>query len=89
MIKIFFDKQSQQPWCVERQQELVKFYDCRYELTPLGQFVSSYNLYTLLAHEQGTGLNLDGGIPSWRIYDKCMDRIVNWLLLVTQEEEED
>lgn len=44
---------------------MVEFYDVRYKHTPLGQFVSRYNLDTMLEHEGG--LNLDGGIPNWSL----------------------
>jgi hypothetical protein len=58
---------------------LVEFYDCRYEHTPLGQFVSRYYLTTLLQRYPLQGLCLDGGIPAWNIDGKAMDRIVAWL----------
>lgn len=40
---------------------VVSFYDRRYNHTKYGQFVSDYNLETMLQRSNGWGLNLYGG----------------------------
>lgn len=68
----------------------VKFYDGDYagkpRFPPLGQFVSSYYLSTLLGEDdirpiqrEGVGLNLHGGEPKWRVSGPVMDQVRNWL----------
>jgi len=64
--------------------ELVEFYDYRhkFDYSPngkmLGQFVSRYQMETLINHVGG--LNLDGGIPEWSVSAFQMDSIiVPWL----------
>lgn len=94
-IKIFHDKQSGQSWAVrliyrgegygvddqvihEGDEPLAEFFDTRYEHTDLGQFVSHHYRSTLLECGQG-GLILHGEVPSWVVYDDCMERIRKWL----------
>jgi hypothetical protein len=49
---------------------VVEFFDRRYDHSPFGQFVSSYNMSTLEQRERGPGdLRLDGGVPEWDISD--------------------
>ena len=92
-LKIFHDTRSHLIWAVRIVEKgdkyglddcldntgkpLVEFYDTRYELTDLGQFVSRYHIDTLLGGDGG--LNLDGGVPSWNINEPCMNRIRDWL----------
>lgn len=61
---------------------MVEFYDTRYPHTEHGQFVSRYYASTLLPWE-GTGLNLDGGIPDWQLdapaMKEAMDGVVRFL----------
>ena len=57
---------------------LVEFYDPRYEHTHLGQFVSRYNIATLLERET-QGLLLDTGSPDWTVGEACMNRVRDWL----------
>lgn len=59
---------------------LVEFYDTRFAHTkdpqgvPLGQFVSRYHLSTLFPEGVSHGgLNLDGGIPNWRLDAEAME----------------
>jgi hypothetical protein len=62
---------------------VVEFYDCRYEHTPYGQFVSRYYIETLMENILPDvpvgGLNLDGGVPSWSISARGMERVIAWL----------
>lgn len=59
---------------------LVEFYDTRYPHTPLGQYVSGYSLSTLLERPAETGLNLDGGVPTWSVSVQGMAAVQAWLL---------
>jgi hypothetical protein len=48
----------------------VEFYDARHMHTPLGQFVSSYHINTLIEYGLGkpnNGLDLMGYEPSWKV----------------------
>jgi hypothetical protein len=45
-------------------EELVEFYDTRYPHGPYGQFVSRYYKSSI---EGCVGLDLDGGIPEWKV----------------------
>jgi len=65
----------------ESKDPLVEFYDTRYAHTDLGQFVSRYRLSSLIEHRNRTksGLQLDGGIPSWRISPKPFFELCDWL----------
>ena len=60
----------------------VEFYDNDYDFSPWlgtrGQFVSSYNLGTLLEHSGG--LYLDGGEPKWTLDANEMQEIRAWLV---------
>ena len=56
------------------EQPMAEFYDAAYvgnpNFDPLGQFVSRYMLSTLTDYRVGLsehGLNLDGGVPTWRL----------------------
>lgn len=63
----------------ESKEPLVEFYDQRYPHTEFGQFVSRYNITTLLKRENNLGLDLDGGIPDWKIDAKEMNDVITWL----------
>lgn len=56
---------------------LVEFYDQRYPITPIGQFVSRYYITMLL--KGGGGLCLNGGVPSWSVGENCMYEIREWV----------
>lgn len=59
----------------------VEFFDTRHSHTDLGQFVSRYNLSTLLEHKGG--LLLDTGSPDWYVSARTMTHVHNWLLFET------
>lgn len=64
----------------EKDEPVVEFYDTRYPFSNLGQFVSRYNLSTLVdTHPYGHGLLLYGGEPSWTISGECFGKIQDWL----------
>jgi hypothetical protein len=64
----------------EKPEPMVEFYDTRYLFSDLGQFVSRYNLSTLLDnHPFGHGLCLDGGEPDWTLSDACFGKVQGWL----------
>jgi len=63
----------------EKADPLVEFYDYRYKHTEDGQFVSRYFLSTLLENGSSTGIDLQGGVPDWYIYEDGMTPVMNWL----------
>lgn len=63
----------------EQKEPLVEFYDSRYPHTEFGQFVSRYNMSTLLQRNANVGLDLDGGIADWKIDAKGMEDVTQWL----------
>lgn len=46
---------------------------------PFGQFVSSYNLKTILEHDYNYGLSLDASVDSWKVSKEELSEIVDWL----------
>lgn len=55
----------------------------------LGQFVTRYNLVTLLGldaygHKSG-GVDLHGGVPAWTVDDRTMGEIRGWLAPIAAE----
>jgi len=44
---------------------------------PLGQFVASYYVRTIL--DCTAGLRLDGGVPAWTVSAEEMQKIIKWL----------
>jgi len=46
---------------------------------PIGQFVSRYNLRTVLDHTPGVGLDLYGSEPRWTLYGDSFGKIINWI----------
>lgn len=63
----------------EQKEPLVEFYDTRYPHTEFGQFVTRYNMSTLLERTAHVGLDLDGGIPDWKIDVEGMAKVTSWL----------
>lgn len=51
--------------------ESIEFYDQTYmtetSFQPHGQMMASYYLSTFLEIEEGSGLNLHGGVPGWEL----------------------
>lgn len=64
--------------CHDQDEPLVEFYYPRHATSDLGQFVTRYNLSTLL-NRAPAGLCLQGGIPDWVVYPDAMSEIVSWL----------
>jgi hypothetical protein len=65
----------------DEDEPLVEFYDA--SSVPnhgLGQFVSRYHLNTLIEnhHPQSHGLDLDGGVPDWKITAENMKEVLEW-----------
>ena len=60
---------------------LVEFYDGRHSFmdSDLGQFVSRYNLSTLLERDFARALCLDFGVDEWTVSTESMLVIKNWL----------
>jgi hypothetical protein len=63
---------------------MVEFYDTRYPHTRFGQFVSRYNLDTIL--ESSGGLDLMGYEPSWKIDAAAMLVVRIWLQHITSND---
>ena len=64
----------------EHIEPVVQFFDARYPHNPLGQFVSSYFLSSLLhGSSKHSGLLLDTGSPDWCIDQKDMKEVCQWL----------
>lgn len=70
----------------ERTQPLIEFYDVRYAFDTdengdvLGQFVSRYNMQTVIANAlNNTGINLDGNEPDWQIGPDAVVAIGKWI----------
>ncbi len=63
----------------EQKEPLVEFYDARYPHTEFGQFVSRYNMNTLINRDKNYGLDLDGGVPDWKIELSAMTEVLQWL----------
>lgn len=57
----------------------VEFYDARYDHTPLGQFTSRYYVETILEGPGPSGLDLHGGVDSWKIDGQSMQIVRAWL----------
>lgn len=59
---------------------MVEFYDGRYieNFDPEGQFVSRYNLSTIVENNN-RGINLHGGVESWSINAEAMEIVRKFL----------
>lgn len=67
---------------------LIEFYDMRYtdRFGERGQFVSRYCRSTLMERDGRYGLNLDGGVPAWRIDVDAMQQVYRLLGFTYQQE---
>ena len=68
----------------DRDGELIEFYDARHHGEgPVGQFISRYNRDILDGTSEwaspGYGINLDGGVPEWRLSANDHRRVVEWV----------
>lgn len=64
---------------------LVEVYDAEHPHTLFGQFVTRYNLTTLLEMYNYGGINLYGGEPKWRIDAHNWQKVLDWLRIETNE----
>lgn len=64
---------------------LVEFYDRRYDHTKDGQFVSRYYLDTMLEHGS-SGLDLYGGVDSWKLDSVTFRQVREWLYFLVDRE---
>ena len=62
---------------------IVEFYDKRFEHTPLGQYVSSYYVSTILEIGENEGLCLDTGSRNWCLSDFEMNQVKYHLLNIS------
>lgn len=69
----------------KKEQNLVSFYDTRYDHTQYGQFVGRYYASTLLGLDgygssiRDRGLNLHGGIADWFINADNANHVVDFI----------
>ena len=63
----------------ESKKPLVEFYDNRFPHTEFGQFISRYYIDTILNMKNNEGLDLQGGVPDWKINATEMNSVVAWL----------
>jgi len=57
----------------------VAFYDRRYPQTEHGQFVSDYFTSTLLEVNDGSGIDLYGGVENWRVDGESLAKVQQWV----------
>ena len=56
---------------------LIEFYDLKHKHTPDGQFIADYDVQTILEGE--SGLDLHGGVPSWKVSASDMKKVREWV----------
>lgn len=62
------------------EKDTVKFYDRTYDFTEHGQFTGgSYYTETILSHQRGVGLVLQGGEPLWTLSAEAMIEVLDAL----------
>ena len=71
------DSVTGQPWTAVTDEKYITFYDGRYMHTKYGQRTSQYYISTIL--DGDSGLNIDAGVPTWRISADGMTKIRSWL----------
>ena len=76
----------------KKEQNLVSFYDTRYNHTQYGQFIGRYYASTLLGLDgygsgiKDKGLNLHGGIADWFINADNANHVVDFIDMIKEEE---
>ena len=58
--------------------DTLDFCDMRYMHTENGQFISNYNVKTLLDNFCYSGLDLSGGVADWKINSATLELVLNW-----------
>jgi hypothetical protein len=61
---------------------MVEFYDASQDpekFGPRGQFVTRYYASTLTRRERSAGLDLDCGIPGWKVDGCVMEQVTRWM----------
>lgn len=70
----------------------IEFYDSDYPHTAYGQFTGGgYYLETLLSDEdllRQRGLDLNGGVPKWKLGPRAMNEVLDWVHQELQEDGE-
>lgn len=78
------DRYGQDGCLTNHDKPIVEFYDATYEETaafgPLGQFVGSYYIETLLDRASGVPLNLWTSVPEWTIPASEVSRAMEWVV---------
>tara|TARA_R110002110_G_scaffold94726_7_gene245274 strand:- start:314 stop:622 length:309 start_codon:yes stop_codon:yes gene_type:complete len=76
----------------KKEQNLVSFYDTRYNHTQYGQFIGRYCASTLLGLDgygsgiKDRGLDLHGGIADWFINADNANHVVDFIDMIKEEE---
>lgn len=77
------DRYGRDNCLVHEGEPMIEFYDCRFEFTEYGQFVSRYYVSTLLEnegrHSEGYGLSLADDVAAWEISYETYMRVLKWL----------
>ena len=61
-------------------EDLIEFYDSRYDHTPDGQFISAFYTLTLKnIKDKVKGLPLCGDVPEWHIDGDTICIVLNWI----------
>jgi hypothetical protein len=60
-------------------EDLVEFYDRSHDFTPDGQFITCYYASTLLGRPTGSGLDLMGYVPDWKIDGRTLQLVLDWI----------
>jgi len=71
------------PHVKREDEDLIEFYDRRYQHTPDGQFITRYFTSTLLETQAGIpvgGLDLYGGESAWKIDGRTMKTVRDWIM---------
>lgn len=57
----------------------VEIYDATHKHTEFGQFISQYYAKTLINSDSANGIDLDGGVPAWKIDGDNWQTVIQWL----------
>ena len=71
------DRYGRDDCLTNHDEPMIEFYDPRYQHTPHGQFISRYNVSTIMDHTGG--LWLYGGVDEWTVSGADMAEIRAWL----------
>jgi len=74
----------------DQKEPQIEFFDTKYaddpRFAPDGQFVARYYAFTMAYHRPGTGLDLQGHEPAWKLDAQAMDKVIALAQKVTYGE---